>query len=162
VSFLEGWHFSRIAAVQYSDRTNAVRLIRSPLLEGRRVCRIENEPALLFLLELNVLQITILNFDTVALTEGTSSSAFVSCLVLVLWASAGAFLFMILLRSHGLRRDKCRNVDKGCEGENSQRSHDGPSSHGVGYHHTMIRVAASSPPHASLRYSSASDLFVGS
>ena len=24
-------------------------------------------------------------------------------------ASAGAFLFMILLRSHGLRRDKCRN-----------------------------------------------------
>jgi hypothetical protein len=24
-----------------------------------------------------------------------------------------------------LRRDKCRNGDKGCEGENSQRSHDG-------------------------------------
>jgi len=27
---------------------------------------------------------------------------------------------------------------------------------GVGYHHTMVRVAASSPPHASIRYSSAS------
>jgi hypothetical protein len=37
---------------------------------------------------------------------------------------------MILLRSHGLRRDKCRNGDKGWEGENSQRSHDGTSSLG--------------------------------
>jgi hypothetical protein len=45
-----------------------------------------------FLLALNVLQITILNFDTVTLTEGTPSSAFVSGLVLVLGASAGAFL----------------------------------------------------------------------
>jgi hypothetical protein len=35
-------------------------------------------------LALNVLQITILNFDAVALTEGTPSSAFVSGLVLVL------------------------------------------------------------------------------
>jgi hypothetical protein len=90
-----------------------------------RLDRIVNEPALLFLLALNVLQITILNFDAVALTEGTPPSAFVSGLVLVLGASAGALLFMILLRSHGLRRDKCRNGDKGCEGENSQRSHDG-------------------------------------
>jgi hypothetical protein len=75
-------------------------------------------------LALNVLQITIVNFDAVALTEGTPSSAFVSGLVFVPGASAGAFLFMILLRSHGLRRDTCRNGYKGCEGENSQRSHD--------------------------------------
>ena len=134
----------------------------SASLRRGRPDRIVNEPALLFLLALNVLQITILNFDAVALTEGTPSSAFVSGLVLVLGASAGAFLFMILLRSHGLRRDKCRNGDKGCEGENSQRSHDGHLLLGVGYHHTMIRVAASSPPHASIRYSSALDLFVGS
>ena len=98
--------------------------IRSPLQRGRPD-RIVNEPALLFLLALNVLHITILNFDAVALTEGTPPSAFVSGLVLVLGASAGAFLFMILLRRHGLRRDKCRNGDKGREGQNSQRSHDG-------------------------------------
>lgn len=123
--------------------------------------RIVNEPALFSLLALNVLQITILNFDAVALTEGTPSSAFVSGLVLVFGTGAGAFLFMILLRSHGLRRDKCRNGDKDCEGENSQWSHDGHPLLGVGYHHTMIRVAASSPPQASTRYSSALDLFVG-
>jgi hypothetical protein len=77
------------------------------------------------LLALNVLKIAILNFYAVTLTEGTSSSAFVSGVVPILGASAGAFLFMILLRSHGLRRDKCRNGDKDYEGENSQRSHDG-------------------------------------
>src|ERR1700751_5293641 len=98
---------------------------RSPLRRKRGAYRIVNEPALLFLSALGVLQLTIPNFDAVALTEGTPPSAFVSGLVLVLGASAGAFLFMILLRSHGLRRDKCRNGDKGCEGENSQRSHDG-------------------------------------
>jgi hypothetical protein len=81
--------------------------IRSPLRRRGRPDRIVNEPALLFLLALNVLHITILNFDAVALTEGTPPSAFVSGLVLVLGASAGAFLFMILLRSHGLRKKSC-------------------------------------------------------
>src|SRR5215469_11557439 len=118
-------------------------------LRRERPDRIVNEPALLFLLALNVLQITILYFDAVALTEGTPSSAFVSGLILVLGASAGAFFFMILLRSHGLRRDKCRNGDKGCEGENSQRSHNG---------HLLLAP----PQHDPRRriYSSASDLFV--
>jgi hypothetical protein len=50
--------------------------IRSPLRRRERPDRIVNEPALLFLLALNVLHITILNFDAVALTEGTPPSAF--------------------------------------------------------------------------------------
>jgi hypothetical protein len=62
-----------------------------------------------------------------------------------------------------MRRDKCRNGDKCCEGENSQRSHDGDLLLGaLAINHAMIRDAASSPPHASIRYFSASDLFVGS
>ena len=71
-----------------------MRPFRSPLRRGGRPDRIVNERALLLLLALNVHQITILNFDAVALTEGTPSSAFVSGLVLVVGASAGAFLFM--------------------------------------------------------------------
>src|SRR6516162_10296277 len=80
-------------------RTIAVRPIRSPPRRRERPPRIVNEPALLFLLALNVLlHITILNF---ALTEGTPSSAFVSGLVLVLGASAGAC--RAIIEAHGGR-----------------------------------------------------------